>query len=377
MEKTTETELDALRKEIDKTDEQILSLFYKRMGLCIDVANYKKENHLNIFQSGREDEILNNIRNKAPEKYCQSAIALYTTIMEVSKILQQKEISPNIPFIEYKDLVIPDDCSVGVPGTKGSNSYFAARKIFNEKNIKFYSEFEDICKDVDSGKINYGILPIDNSTAGTVNQTYELAEKYNFHICLSTKISVSHCLAIKKGSKLSNVNKVYSHPQALMQCSNFIKENNLESVSYSNTALAAEMVSKSDSNNISAICSEYCAELFGLEVVAKNINDISKNVTKFIIITKHCYIPDKADTISIILTIPNKCGSLYRLLAKFFVNDLNMEEIESRPMKDGSFNYRFHIDFNGNINDREVKSLLHDLKLKADSFKFLGNYKSI
>lgn len=368
--------LDTLREQIDNIDKSVLELFYKRMSLCKQVADYKKENNLPVFQGNREQEIIDNVRRMSPENLEDASVFLLTSVMDISKVLQQREIFSEKKFIDYTVPSFSKDASVGCPGTVGANSHTASLNIFPENRISFYEKFEDVCKAVESGEIEYGILPIHNSTAGSVITTYELLEKYNLYICASTSVEVKHCLVAKTGTKISDIKDVYSHPQALSQCSEFIKSSNLTPKSFSNTALAAEMISESNIN-AAAICSEHCAEIFGLEVLKYCINNVPENFTKFICVTKDCRIDDSADTISIMLTLPNQCGSLHRLLTKFFVNNLNMRKIESRPLKNGSYNFNFHIEFEGSIKDKKVLSLLHDLKNNTKGFKFFGNYYEI
>ncbi len=368
--------LNLLRNQIDTIDKSLLELFYKRMDVCRQVADYKKENKLPVFQGNREKEILDNVRKISPDNLEDASVFLITAIMDISKVLQQREIFSDKKFIDYKIPQFEKDAAVGCPGTVGANSHTASLNIFPENKISFFENFEDVCKAVESGEIKYGILPIHNSTAGSVIQTYELLEKYDLYICASTCVEVKHCLAAKKGTTLSDFKDVYSHPQALSQCSNYLKENGFTPKSYSNTALAAEMIANSDIK-AAAICSEHCAEIFGLDILKKCINNVAANFTKFICVTKECMIAPMADTLSIMLTLPNQCGSLQRLLTKFMVNNLNMKKIESRPLKNGSYDFSFHIEFEGSVKDKNVISLLHDLKNNTENFKFFGNYYEI
>lgn len=371
-----ELNLNNLRNEIDEIDKSILELFQRRMDLCIQVAEYKKNNNLPIFQSGREQEILDRVKEEAPEDLKDASASLIATIMEISKILQQRKMFQNKTFISCTKPESDEKTVIGCPGTFGSNSHTAALNIFPENNIVFYQQFEDVCKAIEKGEIEYGILPIHNTTAGSVIQTYDLLEKYDFYINATTTVEINHCFAARPETDESSIKEIYSHPQALSQCSSFIKKKNLTPKNYSNTALAAEMISENP-KPLSAICSEICAKKFGLKIIKKGINDIYPNYTKFICITKDCQIPEDANMLSIALTLPNVCGSLYKILTKFFAQNINMQHIESRPLKNGSFDVRFHIDFEGNINDPKVISLLYDLSNNTGSFKFIGNYSEI
>lgn len=368
--------LDELRAEIDKQDRTILSAFEKRMELCHKVAEYKKQNGLPIFQGDREKKIIEKVRSNSPDGLKDAAAVLFTEIMDISKSLQQEDIFKSSGTAKPSDFVISTSDIVGCQGTSGSNSETAARLLFPHNEIVFHNDFEQVFKAVAGGSVNHGILPIHNSTAGSVTQTYDLMRKYDVYITKVIKTEIYHCLAVKKGVKKEQISKVYSHPQALSQCSAFLSDNGLEPVSSLNTAIAAEFVSKSD-EPIGAICSESCAELYGLEILEKRISNVSPNYTKFICISGDFLVSDDADTISVNLKLPHSAGSLYRLLSKFFISHMNLTKIENRPMLDGSFDVMFYLDFTGNVGDGKVRGLLSELACELEYFKFLGNFSEI
>lgn len=366
-------DLNALRDEIDSLDKEILKAFEKRMELCRNVALYKKANGMQIFQSQREKEIIKRVRAESPEELKGATTALFTEIMDISKCLQQQTLLKGREFLEPVPLNMSSGGMVGCQGTSGSNSETAARKLFPENEISFYSEFEDVFRAVEKGEIEYGIIPIHNSTAGSVTQNYDLIRKYNVFIARTVKVEITNCLAAKKGIAFEDIKKVYSHPQALKQCSVYLRESGFEPVESKNTATAAKYVSESNCP-CGAICSENCARLYGLNILKRNISNVIPNYTRFICITKNFRLSEDAKTISVTLEIPNIKGSLYRLLTKFFVNDMDLEKIESRPIADGSFDVRFFLDFAGNVGDDKVKSLLVELTDELYDFKFLGNF---
>jgi chorismate mutase/prephenate dehydratase len=368
-------DLKDLRNEIDKVDHEILSNFEKRMDLCRQVAVYKKENNLPIFQGNRESEIIERIRNASPEQLKDGSTALFLSIMDISKSLQQYEIYKNIPFRKSGILDLNKSGTVICQGTEGANSEEAALKLFGDNcNIRFCDDFNDVFKAVENGDADFGILPILNSTAGSVTQTYDLMKTHNFYIAASTNVKIRHCLAVRKGVNPDDIISVYSHPHALSQCSEFIRKNNYNPVSYINTAISAQYVKESN-EPIASICSERCAKLYDLEIIQKNIADSQPNYTKFICITKDFIKEPDADTVSVLITIPHKTGSLYRLLTKFFVSGLNLKKIESRPIADGSFDVMFYLDFEGNVDDIKVSSLIMEMQDTIDDFRFLGNFK--
>lgn len=367
-------DLNALREEIDKLDKLILNSFEKRMKLCRDVAMYKKENNMQIFQEEREKAIIKKVRDSSPDELKGASATLFTEIMDISKCLQQQALLKDRRFIESVPLDLSSGRKVGCQGTSGSNSETAARKLFKDSEIVFYDCFKDVFKAVETGEIQFGMIPIYNSTAGSVTQNYDLIREHNVHIARTVSVEITNCLAAKKDTDFSDIKKVYSHPQALKQCSEYLGSEGFEPVEAKNTATAAKYV-KECRESCAAVCSESCAELYGLKILKKNISNAIPNFTKFICITKDFLLSADAKTISVTLEIPNVKGSLYRLLTKFFVNDMDLEKIESRPIADGSFsNVRFFLDFAGNVNDPKVRSLLIELADELDNFRFLGNY---
>lgn len=371
-------ELQSLRNGIDNIDQQILDLFKQRMELCRDVAEYKRNHEMPVFQGGREQEIIDRIKALTADHDLEAGTAaLFTTIMDISKILQNRAILAGKADYEIIEPDFADAEHIGCQGTTGANSETAARLIFGDKKIRFYHTFEDVFKAVQSGELDYGVLPVHNSTAGTVDSTYDLLAKYNVFTVKKVCVEINHCLAAKKGTALSEIRCVYSHPQAIAQCSDFLTVNSFRNAEYANTALAAEMVAKSpDDKKYAAICSPECAERLGLEIIARNIADCSLNRTQFICISKEMQTDPESDAISVMLRIPHTEGSLYRLLTKFYVNGMNLLSIESRPIKDGSFDVLFYLDFSGKLTDPSVKAVIRDLGENLEYFRLLGTFRN-
>ncbi|MCD7890442.1 MAG: chorismate mutase [Ruminococcus sp.] len=367
-------DLKQLRGKIDDIDGQILSLFLERMEVCRDVADYKRENNLPVFQGGREDEVISHIKAMTGDPALEDGTAaLFTTIMDISKHLQNQSLLREAPDYEF---TVPDfegAASIGCQGTSSANSEAAARLIFGEKPLKFYRSFEDVFKAVESGKIEYGVLPIHNSTAGSVTSTYDLMGQYSVYIVKTVCVEINHCIAAASDIPPEEISCVYSHPQALTQCADFITAHGLKTKDYSNTATAAKLVkSSSPQEKIAAICSKECAERLGLHIISDKVADCPVNRTKFICISRSLQVMPDADTISVMLKIPHTQGSLYRLLTKFYVNGMNLQKLESRPVRDGSFEVMFYLDFNGRVTDKSVKTLLTDLSGSLEYFRFLG-----
>lgn len=377
-------ELEELRKGIDKIDGKLLELFSERMDLCGKVADYKRENGLPVFQGGREKEVLDKIARKSPENLETASRLLFSQIMEISKCLQQEKIT------QYKKIAASDfnkaskAFKIACPGIKGSYSEEACIKAFGEKGIiEYFDTFEQVFDAVNSGKADYGILPIENSTAGGVEGTYNLLEQYDMFICGRLSIAVNHVLAAK--SKQSEIKKVISHEQALHQCSAYLKKKGYGLKKAENTSLAAREVAQSGETDIACICSAHCAGLYGLEILAENIVDAGDNFTRFIIISKELQIQENADIVSLCLSLPHVSGSLYKLLTRFYFSGLNLTKIESRPMpphikkKSGSdcFEVIFYLDFEGSLLNPSVGKLLQNLEIDCGYYRLLGNYREI
>ncbi|WP_462283121.1 bifunctional chorismate mutase/prephenate dehydratase [Ruminococcus champanellensis] len=369
-------DLQALRAQINQLDETILSAFAQRMTICRQVGVYKKENHMPVFQKDREDQVIQRIRDMAPPDMSQSAAALFAAIMDISKCYQQQVLADASWMPPFQQVRTLSCARAGCQGTRGSNSETALRMLFPGAEAKFYATFGDVCKAVGSGEIDFGILPIQNTTTGTVIPTYELLHQQVGYIAATVNLEIRHCLAIRKDMDPAKLTTVCSHPQALQQCSGFLRESGLEQLSYSNTATAARFVAQFPLP-YAAICSPRCAEQYGLRILRPDIADARENVTKFICFSKECLIPEQADTISIIAELPNRAGSLSRMLNKFAANGLDLQKLESRPVADGSFDVRFYLDFSGNVLDPRVNALLADLAGSLSEFRFLGNHQTL
>ena len=374
-------DLNEIRTEIDKIDTEILQLFVKRMALASDVADYKKAKGMPIYQADREVQVLDRVSKSSPPKFEKGARLLFANIMDISKSLQTDILSETA-------LPKPNPRKTGVPkvacqGTSGSYSQVAYEALFDKGDLSFCDTFEEVFKAVDSRIVDYGILPIENNTAGDVAQTYELMNKYSFYISRAVAIPINHVLAGVKGANFEDISLVYSHEQALRQCSGFFGKNvHLKPKTFENTATAAKMVTGKGDKSIAAICSAESARLYGMEIIRENISDNSENYTRFICITKHLELDNDADTISVALSTRNTPAALYRLLTKFAVNGLNLTKIENKPLpatvkKEHEFDVLFYLDFTGSIKDENVSKLLSSLETDMKFYKFLGNYKSV
>ncbi len=374
-------ELKELRDEIDIIDDEIAALFEKRARVAVDVAEYKRQHNMEIFQGGREEEVLRKSCAKISPELADGAKLFFTTLMDISKCRQQQMLTEISPFRVENDI---HDPTIGAV-TKGSYTADACRKFCGRDcRIQYFQDFAAVFDAVEKGEIDYGVLPIENSTAGDVRMTYDLMIKHKFYICRSTKIQIDHVLAAKPGARLSAIKVAMSHEMALKQCSRFLEERKFAFEEAGSTAKAAETVASGNDMTVAAICSASCAKLFGLEILAEDITDIKDNYTRFIMISRGLQVPEKANVVSLCLTVPHTAGSLYRLLTRFAYCGLNLCRIESKPMpdslaylKDDAFDFIFYLDFIGSISDEKVLKLLTGLEHEMKFYRFLGNYEEL
>lgn len=368
-----------LRKEIDKIDSQLIPLLLERMGISQQVAQYKVENGIPVLNEKREQEILDNVAEKCGEQG-EAIKTVFAATMDASRALQHKIIGGGKELRELiNDSLINDTLSAGgkpvaCQGVDGAYSGVTANTLFPDSEVKFYKQFEDVFEAVNKGEAVYGVIPVENSTAGSVHESYDLIMKYRFYVVGAYDLKIEHCLCAKENTKYENVNDVYSHPQALSQCSNFLKNFDFTGINYSNTAAAAKYVSNSSRDDLAVICSERAAKKYGLKILKRNIQNNSENKTRFIVISKKLIIPNDANKISLIFSLAHRTGSLYRVLGRFSMAGLNLTKLESRPVEDGSFNYYFYADILGNIRDESTLDLLCALYDELPEFEFLGNF---
>lgn len=368
-----------LRKRIDETDSKIIPLLVERMGISREVAEYKVKNGMPVLNEKREKEILDNVRKRCGEQ--GDAIAtVFAATMDASRELQHRIIGGGDALRRSVHSALTDKkisksgVDVACAGVSEGNTDKAARILFPDSNIKYYSQFEDVFEAVNKGEAPFGVIPIENSTAGSVHEAYDLMMRYKFYVVGAYSLDINHCLCANYGAKYEDIEKIYSHPQALAQCSKFIKDFNFTGVNYSNTAAAAKYIAESGRKDIAAICPKEAAKRYGLRVLKTDIQNISNNKTRFIVISKKLIIEDNADKISLIFSVAHTTGSLYRVLGRFSMAGLNLTKLESRPIGNGDFDYYFYTDFLGNLKDEKTMDLLCALSSELPDFKFLGNY---
>ena len=375
-------ELKDLRSEIDKIDDELVKLFAQRMDVSAQIAGYKKEKSLPIFVPAREREKLADVAEKAGPDMANYTRVLYSMLFELSRSHQSKltgEVSPLYReitnAIENTPKLFPQAPMVACQGVEGAYSQIACEKMFKNPFIMYFKNFEGVFSAIDKGLCQYGILPLENSTAGSVKKVYDLMIKHNFSIVRTFRLKIDHNLLVKPGTKLSDIKEVYSHEQAINQCSEYLHEmTGVTIIPVANTAIAAEMVSKSGRNDIAAISSRSCAELYSLDILASSIQDKGNNRTRFICISKNLEIYPGSDKTSIMIVLPHRPGALYKLLARLYVLGINVTKLESRPIPDRDFEFMFYFDLETSIYSEEFVQLMCELDDLCEEFKYLGSY---
>lgn len=368
-----------LRKQIDEVDKQLIPLLLKRMSISEKVAEYKVKNGLPVLNEKREKEILDDVHKRCGAQGNMIA-TVFSATMDASRALQHKIIGDGKELKEAINNAISSETlsdinsAVACAGVDGGNTSAAAKTLFPKSEIKYYRQFEDVFEAVNRGDAPLGVIPIENSTAGSVHESYDLVMKYRFYVVGSYSLDIDHCLCINKDADYNDIKDVYSHPQALAQCSAFLKSFGFTGVNYSNTAAAAKYIAESGRKDIAAICPKNAAEKYGLKVIKTEIQNNKNNKTRFIVISKQLFIDRNADKISLIFSLPHTTGSLYRVLGRFSMTGLSLTKIESCPMENGDFSYYFYTDLLGSVKDEETLELLSALYSELPSFKFLGNY---
>ncbi|MBR2890316.1 MAG: bifunctional chorismate mutase/prephenate dehydratase [Oscillospiraceae bacterium] len=374
-----------LRQEIDHIDEELVRLFCQRMEVSARIAEYKKEKSLPIFVPAREREKLQTVSEAAGADMASYTRALYSMLFELSRSHQSKcngRVSPLYQqitqAIEKTPKLFPQTRMVACQGVEGAYSQIACEKMFKSPLIMYFKNFEGVFSAIDKGLCQYGILPLENSTAGSVKKVYDLMIQHNFSIVRAFRLKVDHNLLAKPGTKIGDIREIYSHEQAISQCSEYLQSlQGVTIIPVSNTAVAAELVAKSDRTDIAALSSRACADLYGLTCLASSIQDKGNNHTRFICISKNMEIYPGSDKTSIMMVLPHRPGSLYKFLARLYVLGINVTKLESRPIPDRDFEFMFYFDLETSIYSDEFVQLMCELDDLCEEFKYLGSYREV
>ena len=353
-------DLNSTREKINEVDKEMLKLFEKRMALAKDIAGYKKENNIPIFDEKREEEVVRRNTDLLEDKNLSSEYKSFIrSLMNASKLYQRK--------IVYGK-------TVGYQGAEGAFSNITANELFEGAVLKPYPTFADVLNAIENGEIETGVLPIENSINGEVGEVMDgLFKHENLYVNAYYDLKVDQNLVVIPGTRIEDIEHVYSHVQALGQCSNFLKARKFEVHQYSNTAKAAEYVKEMGSKKLAAIASKKTAELYGLEILAEHINNLDTNTTRFAVVTRNY--STNGNKFGLFFTVNNSAGSLVKPVDIISRTGMNMTCLRSRAMKDLPWEYYFYAEVDGNINDEKAKEMIKDLKTVCSSLRILGSYQ--
>lgn len=379
--------LGGYRSEIDKIDEQLVRLFQERMAVAGKIAQAKKESGKPILDSKREREKLAEVQSMTDEQYESYVATLYSLLFELSRSYQGRLIdSKNELYHQIESAIttsatteFPKRSMVACQGVEGSFSQIACDRMFGNADIMYFDSFDKVFSAIDKGLCRYGVLPIENSTAGSVKQVYDLMMQHRFYVVRSVRVKVDHNLFAKSGTAIEDIKEIYSHEQAISQCSEFLATfgKDVKITACENTAMAAKMVSESERTDVAALSSRYCAQLYDLKCLRKSVQNNDNNYTRFICIAKDIEIYPGADKTSIMMILPHKPGALYRVLARFYTLGINLIKLESRPMPNRDFEFMFYFDLETSVYSKEFVQLICELDKISEEFRYLGSYSEI
>ena len=378
-------DLTELRRQIDGIDDQLVQLFCRRMALCAQVAEYKKANGLPILMPAREREKLKDVAEKAGPDMANYTRTLYAMLFELSRSYQSKLSGGSRQLYEMITQSIqdtpnlfPQTAMVACQGVEVAYSQLACEKIFPNPMILYFKTFDGVFQALDQGLCQYGILPIENSTAGSVTKVYDLMIQHNFYIVRTFRLKIDHNLLANPGAKLEDIKEIYSHEQAINQCSTFLHSlKGVNVVPVANTAVASEMVASSGRKDVAALSSRSCAELYNLSCLASSVQDKGNNRTRFICISRNMEIYPGSDKTSIMMVLNHRPGALYKVLARIYTLGINVTKLESRPIPDREFEFMFYFDLETSIYSEQFVQLMCELEDLCEEFKYLGSYTEV
>lgn len=378
-------DISELRKHIDRIDDDILELFKERMDIAHEISAYKAENKLPVFDRNREHQILVDAAAKVPKDQQAYVQVLMSLLMEASRSRQTRalglgnQVVANInEALKESPELFPRDAFVACQGVEGAYSQIAADRLFKHANISYFDTFDGVFRAVDQGFSDYGVLPIENSSAGSVNEVYDLMMQYDFHIVRTCRLKVDHNLLAKPGTKLEDIREIYSHEQAVAQSMSFLQSLPHAQVHVvENTAAASKLVANSERSDVAALASRACAELYGLVPLAQAVQDRDDNYTRFACITKKLTVYPGADRSSLMLVVGNEPGALFKVLAKFYALDINIIKLESRPILGKDFEFMFYFDVDCPVVAPEFTQLMSTLGNVCENMRYLGSYREV
>lgn len=377
-------DIQELRTEIDQIDRQIVDLLKQRLDTANEVAEYKRERNLPVLDSNRENALMQKISDQAGEEMSPYIRSIYHAMLSNSRSFQNVKLgratevydSIRVALMTTPNL-FPQRAKVACQGVQGAYAQIACSRMFRYPEIQYCQNFEDVFDAVERGDCQYGVLPIENSTAGSVHMVYDLMNKYQFYIVRSARMKISHNLLAKRGTKLEDIKEVLSHEQAISQSARYLNELGVKVTRVRNTAVAAQMVAESDRTDLAALSSRYCADLYNLEMLEENVQDRDNNYTRFICISKKHEIYPGADKTSMVVTTNHQPGSLSAVLAKFYGLGINVQKLESRPIPGREFEFMFYFDIEESVYAPEMETLFQVLEVDCERLRYLGTYHEV
>lgn len=379
-------ELSDYRNKIDGIDAELTRLFVERMETASDIAAWKREHGKPVLDAARERQKLADVTANVPEGLEEYTHVLYSLLFELSRAYQERQANAVTPLtdeisraIKETEPLFPPAATVACQGVEGAYSQIACERLFRRPSILYFRSFEGVFSAIESGLCRYGIVPVENSTAGSVDMVYNLMMKHKFCIVRSVRIKIDHNLMAKHGTKLEDIREVFSHEQALNQCAAFLSKlgSNVKITAVANTAAAAKSVAESDRTDVAALCSRSCAELYDLDCLASCVQDRDNNYTRFLCISRKLEIFPGADRTSLMMVLPHRPGSLYKALARFYSLGINLIKLESRPLPGREFEFMFYFDLETSVYSPEFSRMLDELGSISEDFSYLGSYSEV
>ena len=379
-------ELQELRSKIDEIDAQLTKLFEARMDVAAEIGAWKRENHMPVLDAARERDKLNAIAAESREDMQTYTQMLYSMIFELSRSHQsdltrtpsslRQEVEQ---AIEGTPRLFPTSPIIACQGTEGAYSQIAGTRMFKSPKIMYFKSFDSVFSAIESGFCQYGILPIENSSAGSVKKVYDLMLRHKFYVVRSCRLKIDHNLLAAPGVKKEDIREIFSHQQALDQCAGYLEQfgPDVKITRCENTAMAAEAVAKSGRRDIAAIASYDCASLYGLKCLESDIQDRGNNYTRFICISKKLEIYPGANRTTVMMTLPHRPGSLCRALSRFYSLGINITKLESRPLPERDFQFMFYFDLETSVYSGEFGRMIDDLDSISEEFRYLGSYSEV
>ena len=377
-------DLSQYREQIDQIDDELIQLFARRMETAAQIAQWKRQAGKPVMDAGRERAKLLDVMGKCPDEFKDYAVSLYSLLFELSRSYQHRILDSSSALTEqisaaiaHTDKVFPQTATVACQGVEGAYSQLACEKLFRLPNIFYFNSFDAVFSAIEKGLCRYGIIPLENSTAGSVNKVYDLMMRHNFRIVRSVRLKVDHNLLVKPGTRMEDIKEIYSHEQAINQCARYLQKfSGVKIIPCENTAMAAKYVSEAG-GGAAALSSRSCAKLYGLTCLEESVQDQGNNYTRFICISKDLEIYPGADRTSLMLVLPHTPGSLYKVLSRFYALGINLNKLESRPLPERDFEFMFYFDLDTPVYSPQFIQLMGELQNICEEFSYLGSYSEV